>query len=154
MLTDDEKTAIDEARSHVPTNRAACITAMLSVQRHRGHIDDETLGDIAQHLDMSRAELDDVATFYNQIFRRPVGRHVVRLCRSVSCWLMGLDGLQRAVESATEASFGETSADERFTVLPIQCLGCCDRAPAFMVDDELYTRVEPAAVSALLEGYE
>ena len=90
---------------------------------------------------MTPAELDGVATFYNLIFRKPVGRHVILVCDSVSCWMHGLRDAARPPASAPgHRSSGETTADGRFTLLPIVCLGACDQAPAMMVDDDAARR--------------
>ena len=87
---------------------------------------------------MTPDELDGVATFYNLIFRKPVGRHVIMLCDSVSCWIMGYERLRAQPDDAAGHRLGETTADGRFTLLPIVCLGACDHAPAMMIDDDLH----------------
>ena len=89
MLTDKEKTEIQAELQKYEQKRAACVEALKIVQRHRGWVSDENLQHVAQILDMSPAELDSIATFYSMIFRKPVGRHVILICDSVSCWIMG-----------------------------------------------------------------
>jgi NADH-quinone oxidoreductase subunit E len=103
---------------------------------------------------MSPTELDGIATFYSLIYRRPVGRHVLHFCDSVSCWLLGAESLAAHLRERYGAAPGETSADGRFTVLPIPCLGACDRAPAVMLDGDLHTDQDPARLDRLLEGCE
>lgn len=137
MLTDVEREEIERELTHYPERRAGCIEALRIVQRHRSWISNDTLKDIAEFLRMTTHELDAVATFYNLIFRKPVGRHVLFLCNSISCWIAGYDNLRRDIESRLGVKLGETTADGRLTVLPIVCLGCCDRAPAVMIDDEV-----------------
>jgi len=153
MLMDEERQEIEAELVHYPTKQAVCIDAMKIVQRHRGWVSDENIHDIGELLDMSPADLDGVATFYNLIFRKPVGRHVVMLCNSVSCWIMGYEKLRQGLTSRLKASLGETTADNRFTVLPIVCLGVCDHAPAMMIDDDLYRDVEPTQLDEVLENY-
>lgn len=153
MLSERERAEIDEELSHLPTKRAACIEALKAVQRHRGWVDDQALDDVAVYLDMSREELEGVASFYNLIFRRPVGRHVILVCDSVTCWMLGCDQLQKALEAKTGAAPGAISKDGRFTVLPMACLGACDRAPALMVDEDLHGDVTPEGLDDLLEEY-
>jgi NADH-quinone oxidoreductase subunit E len=104
-------------------------------------------------LDMTTDELDAVATFYSFIFRRPVGRHVILVCDSISCWVMGYNPLLDVLKTKFEISFGETTADKRFTLLPISCLGACDRAPAMMVDEDLYGPVTPELMDGILGKY-
>ena len=155
MLTPDEIRAIDHEIEIVPERRSACLEALQVVQRHRGGwVDDEALADVAEHLGMSVAELDGVATFYNLIHRRPVGRHVIHVCDSVSCWLMGFEAVRARLSERLGVRFGGTTEDDRFTLLPIQCLGTCDHAPALMVDEDLHRDLDPEALDAILERYQ
>lgn len=151
MLSSQEITEIEAEMQAYERKQAAGIEALGVVQRHRGWVSDESLGDVAKLLDMSADELDGVATFYTLIYRRPVGRHVLHVCDSVSCWLMGRDELADRIRERFGLSAGQTSPDERFTVLPIPCLGACDRAPAVMLDGELHTDVTPESLEQLLE---
>lgn len=153
MLTLEERREIEAEFPRYPNKQAVCIDAMKVIQRHRGWVSDESLHDLAEVLDMTLDELDGIATFYNLIFRKPVGRHVVLICDSVSCWIMGYEKLCRRLTSRLGVRLGETTADGRFTVLPIVCLGTCDHAPAMMVDDDLHRDIEPDKLDELLEHY-
>lgn len=153
MLTDDERREIEAEMTRYPTRQAVCVDAMKIVQRHRGWISDDSLRDIAALLHMTVDELDGVATFYNLIFRRPVGRHVILVCNSVTCWMLGADRVREQLSAASGAGVGGTSADDRFTLLPIVCLGACDHAPAMMIDRDLHADVDPARVGDLLARY-
>src|SRR5580700_7787939 len=153
MLTTEEISEIETEASHYPKRDAVCIDALKIVQRHRGWISDESLRDIAAHLGMSPTDLDSVATFYNLIFRRPVGRHVVMVCDSVSCWIMGHDRIRKHLSQRLGIGFGETTPDKRFTLLPIVCLGCCDHAPAMMVGADLHSDLDPQKIDTQLENY-
>ena len=110
MLTPEERTEIEAEFPHYPNRKAVCIDAMKIVQKHRGWVSDEALHDIAELLEMSPADLDGIATFYNLIFRRPVGRHVIDLCDSVSCWIMGADQQCRHAFERLGIQPGETTA--------------------------------------------
>ncbi len=153
MLTGEEIKEIEAEAAHYPKREAVCIDALKIVQRHRGWVSDESLRDIAGHLGMSPADLDGVATFYNLIFRQPVGRHVIMVCDSVSCWIMGYDRLRKHLTERLGIGLGETTPDNRFTLLPIVCLGCCDHAPAMMVDSDLHSDLDPPKVDTALEQY-
>ena len=153
MLSAEEINEIETESARYPTRQAVCIDAMRIVQRHRGWVSDESLRDIAAHLGMSVTDLDSVATFYNLIFRRPVGRHVIMICDSVSCWIMGYDRMREYVGKRLGISLGETTKDNRFSLLPIVCLGCCDHAPAMMVDDTLHSDLNPEKIDRVLERY-
>jgi NADH-quinone oxidoreductase subunit E len=154
MLTADEITEIDKAISLVPVRKAAGIEALKIVQQRRRWISDETLRDVATHMHMSAEELDSVATFYNLLFRRPVGRHVILVCDSISCWVMGYENLVKALQQKLNITFGETTKDSRFTLLPNCCLGCCDGAPALMIDNDLYKNVTADQLGEILGIYE
>lgn len=154
VLSDEEIREIEEEAAHLPDRKSAAIDAMMIVQRHRGWVSDESLGAIAGLLGMSIENLDSIATFYNLIYRKPVGRHVVMVCDSVSCYVMGADGLRKAVEEHLGIALGETTEDDRFTLLPIVCLGACDRAPTMMIDDELIGDVTPAQLDDILMRFD
>jgi NADH-quinone oxidoreductase subunit E len=153
MLTAEERHEIDAAVRQAPYARAACIDALLVVQRHRGFVGDDALADLAQALDATIHELESVATFYNLIFRRPVGRHVILLCDSISCWIMGYEAIRDALRRKLGIDFGETTSDGRFTLLTVPCLGACDRAPALMIDEDLHGGVTEEGLREILERY-
>ena len=152
-LSDEEREALDAIVGHYPDRRAAAATAMRVLQQHRGWLADESLADLAAYLDVSVEQLDGLATFANGLFRRPVGRHVVLVCDNFACWELGYAELREAVEARLGVGMGETTADGRFTLLPIVCLGACDRGPAMMVDADLHGPVAPHEVAAILEAY-
>ena len=157
MLSPEERAEIEEEAKRYPTRRALCIEALKIVQRHRGWVSDEALSGVGALLGMTPAELDAVATFYNLVFRKPVGRHVVLVCDSVSCWIMGYVRLRDRLCGELGVALGGTTPDGRFTLLPIVCLGACDRAPVMMVDEDLHgdldPEVDPRRLSAVLERY-
>ena len=154
VLSDDEIREIEDEAAHLPDRKSAAIDAMMIVQRHRGWVSDESLGAIARLLDMSVENLDSIATFYNLIYRKPVGRHVVMVCDSVSCYVMGADGLRKSVEEHLGIAVGETTEDDRFTLLPIVCLGACDRAPTMMIDEELIGEVTRERLDEIFARFE
>lgn len=153
-LSADERREIDEIVERYPGKRGAAIEALQVVQRHRRWVSDETLGAVAKYLEMSRDALDSVATFYNLIYRRPVGRHVILLCDSVSCWVMGYEEVRGALQDRLGIGFGETTDDDRFTLIPMACLGACDRAPVLMIDEDTHRDVTPESLGEILEAYE
>jgi NADH-quinone oxidoreductase subunit E len=145
-LSETELAEIDAEIAHVPYRSAVAIDALKIVQAHRGWISDESLRAIARHLNMSPDELDGIATFYNLIYRRPVGDKVILLCNSISCWIKGCNSLQQKISEQLGVGLGETTADNRYTLLPVTCLGACDKAPVLMVGDELHEDVDSEAL--------
>ncbi len=153
MLTAEERKEIEADVAQYPYRRAGTIEALKVVQRHRGWVSDECVKDIAELLGMTADEVDGVATFYNLVFRRPVGRHVILLCDSVSCWVMGHDAIRERLQAGLGIRPGETTPDGRFTLLPTVCLGACDRAPAMMIDGDLHGGLDPGTIDAILAKY-
>ena len=153
VLTSEEKNEIAAEFYRYQQKRAVGVEALQIVQRHRGWVSDETLIDVAEFLEMTPAELDAVATFYNLIFRKPAGKHIILLCDSVSCWIMGYDAIRQHLLNRLGITLGGTSADGVFTLLPTVCLGACDQAPAMMIDDQLYRNLNPAKIDRILATY-
>lgn len=154
MLTEEEKNDIEAAATVYALKKTAGIDALTIVQQRRGWISDDLLKEVAGLLEMTPAELDSVATFYNHLLRKPVGRHVIFICDSVSCWVMGYLDLQAHLKQRLGIDFGETTTDGRFTLLPHVCLGACDRAPVMMIDDELYDFLDVDKIDAILSRFE
>ncbi len=151
ILTEEEIGAIEAEIEHLPDRESAAIDALKIVQSHRGWISDETLSAIAQLLGMSTHELDGIATFYNLIYRQPVGEKVILFCDSISCWLMDGDKVCKRIKDKLGVDYGETTADNKYTLLPVTCLGDCDHAPAMMVGDELHHDLTPDNVEDSLK---
>jgi NADH-quinone oxidoreductase subunit E len=154
MLTEEEKNEIEGELQNYERGQAACIDALKILQRHRGWVSDEALNDIAEFLGMTPDELDSVATFYSLIYRKPVGRHVILICDSVSCWIMGYEKIVQYLKIKLSIDLGETTADGRFTLLPVACIGACDKAPAMVVDKELFGGLDEEKIDDILAHYE
>ncbi|MEK6743415.1 MAG: NADH-quinone oxidoreductase subunit NuoE [Nitrospirota bacterium] len=153
MLTEEEKREITAELAHCEHKSAASIEALKVIQKRRGWVSDASIRDIAFLLDMTPAELDAVATFFNFIYRKPVGRHVIAVCDSIVCWSLGYDQLRELLQKSLGIGLGETTQDDRFTLLPASCLGACDRAPAMLVDEDLHGPVTPEMIDGILEKY-
>ena len=153
MLTDEERNEILAEISRYPNKRAASVSALKIVQRYRGWVSDE-IRDIADLLEMSVEELDGVATFFSHIYTKPLGKHLIFICDSISCWVTGYDGLREQLADRLGIRPGETSAGGQFTLIPIACLGSCDHAPAMMIDETLYAGLDPEKLDEVLRKYE
>ncbi|GEB37854.1 NADH-quinone oxidoreductase subunit E [Gluconacetobacter liquefaciens] len=132
--------------------RAASVSALTMVQERFGWVSDAHLAETASLLGMSPADLDGIATYFNLIFRRPVGRHVIMLCDSVSCWIMGRDTVCARLQARLGIRPGETTPDGAVTLLPIVCLGHCDHAPAMLVDRTLHGDLDAETAERLADG--
>ena len=153
MLSEEEKTDILKEIKQYPYPSAACIDALKIVQHHQGWVSDESVKDIAQFLQMSNEDVESVATFYSRIYRKPVGRNVILVCDSVSCMILGYETIYDHISKKLGISFGQTTNDNRYTLLPISCLGDCDHAPAMMINDDHFNKLTVEKMDELLENY-
>ncbi len=153
MLSDSEKKRIEEHAAAFPVRRAAVSEALMTVQESRGWVSDEAVRDVAEALGMSADEVEGVATFFELVFRQPVGKHVILVCDSVSCWTTGYQEILNRITEVLGIRLGQTTKDGRFTLLPAGCLGVCEQAPAMMIDDEVFGDLTPEKVDRVLSGY-
>lgn len=153
QLHEDDRRAILTERDHYEQPLAACIEALKIVQKRHRWVPDGAIVAIAETLGIGAGAVEGVATFYSLIFRQPVGRHVILLCDSSSCFLTGYEELSAALSERLGIGFGQTTSDGRFTLLPVCCLGACDRGPAMMIGDDTYGPITPGDLDELLEAY-
>ena len=154
ILTADEILGIKEYIHHYPQARAAVLDALKLVQKRNGWVDDAQVNAIAYLLDIAVADVEGVATFFNRIYRQPVGRHIILLCDSIACYLNGFESVEAELKKQLGIDYGQTTPDGRFTLLPICCLGNCDKSPAILIDEDTYGPIEPSEVAQLLEQYQ
>jgi formate dehydrogenase subunit gamma len=121
-----------------------------AVQRRLGFVPEEAVSYIAERLNLSRAEVHGVVTFYHHFRRAAPGRHVLQVCRAESCQAMGAERLAQHVQQRLGIQFHETTPDGAFSLEPVYCLGNCACSPAVMIDDELFGRVSAEQLDALL----
>ncbi|EKM94188.1 NADH dehydrogenase subunit E [Stutzerimonas degradans] len=152
-LSAAERSAIGHEMHHYEDPRAASIEALKIVQKARGWVPDGAADAIGELLGIPASDVEGVATFYSQIFRQPVGRHIIRVCDSMTCFIGGHESILEALQRQLGIAPGQTTADGRFTLIPVCCLGNCDKAPALMIDDDTFGDVRSEGVAALLEAY-
>ncbi|MBU0883429.1 NADH-quinone oxidoreductase subunit NuoE [Pseudomonas sp. GWSMS-1] len=152
-LSETERSAIEHEMHHYEDPRAASIEALKIVQKARGWVPDGAADAIGEILGIPASDVEGVATFYSQIFRQPVGRHIIRVCDSMTCYIGGHESIVESIQQQLGIGLGQTSADGRFTLLPVCCLGNCDKAPAVMIDDDTFGNLQADGVAKLLEAY-
>lgn len=152
-LSDAEIEEIRHEMSLYEDPQAACIDALKIVQEHRGWVSDDGLKAAAAVVGVSPTQMEAVATFYNLIFRQPVGRNVIMVCDSISCWLTGYEEIAAHLKQTLGIEFGQTTPDDRFTLLPIVCLGDCDNGPSMRVNKDYHGKLTPERVDTILAEY-
>lgn len=132
------------------TPREAAVDVMKELQRHYGWLTDEAVEEAATLLGLSPLQVEELATFYEMIYRRPVGKQVIHLCDSISCWSVGADRIMAHLRERLNVETGGTTDDEMFTLIPCACLGNCGEGPAMMIGDTLHGRLTPERVDDIL----
>ena len=132
--------------------REKIVDVLWALQQRRGHIDDEAVRLAAAECDLTPQEVDEVATFYNLLLRRPAGRRQIYVCDSISCELCGCERLIEELKTQLGVGLGEVTADGEFGLLPIVCLGHCEMAPCLLANERVYgpLQTDPDSVRALL----
>jgi NADH-quinone oxidoreductase subunit E len=151
MIPDTLRNELKQRVAGAVTNREAAVDVMKELQRHYGWLTDEAVQEAAAILGLSPLQVEELATFYEMIYRRPVGRHVLHVCDSISCWSMGGETLMDRFTTLLGIEPGATTADGAFTLLPCCCLGNCGNAPAVMIAEQLYGPITTGSAAALIE---
>ena len=131
--------------------REAAIDILTAVQGHYGYLSDEAVEEAAALLNMSTLEVDELATFYTFLYREPVGKYVLHVCDSLICWMEGEENLVEHLCRTLRIRMGETTADGLFTLLPVCCIGYCDRAPAILVNRKVHGPLTIEKLDGLIE---
>ncbi len=138
MLPAEIKQTLLQRIAHAIHPREQAIDVMTIMQSHYGYMSDEAMIQAAELLDMTPLELEELATFYNFIYRRPVGKYVIHICDSAVCWMNGHEPLLEHLCTLLQLEMGGTSPDGLFTLLPVCCLGYCDHSPAMIINQVIY----------------
>jgi NADH-quinone oxidoreductase subunit E len=138
MLPEALNASLQKKISSAEHPRELVVDVMLDLQDHYGYLSDEALEAAASLLDLTPLEVEELATFYTFIYREPVGKYVIHVCDSVVCWMDGYESIQDHLCAKLEIKMGETTADGLFTLLPVCCIGYCDRSPAILVNRKVY----------------
>ena len=155
VFTPERRAALDDILTKYPPDRkrSAVLAALYLVQEQAGYITGNGMRHIAPLLDLTPAEVEDVASYYVMFHRAPVGKFVLQVCRTLSCALMGAERVTEALSEKLGIKVGETDPSGTFTLLEFECLGACDRAPIVMVNNEhWHEQVRPEDVSALVDA--
>ena len=150
MLSEKTQKAILELQKLYPVKRSALIPALHIAQAEVGYLPLETQSEVAALFELTTNEVNSVVTFYDMFFEKPVGKHLIHVCKNVSCMLLGADGLLQQVCQKLQIKPGETTADGEFTVIPSECLAACDKAPMMLVDDRVIGPVQETDLDNIL----
>jgi NADH-quinone oxidoreductase E subunit len=151
MLSPETRQKIESLKKLYETQQSALIPALHVAQADRGWLSEDTQREVAQLLGLTPQSVRQVVTFYTMFHQKPVGRHLIQVCRNLSCSLLGGQRLQKQIQEKLGIEDGETTQDGRFTFLSVECLGSCGTAPVLMVNDRYHENVTPLELDRLLE---
>jgi NADH-quinone oxidoreductase E subunit len=154
VFTPERRANLDEIVSRYPSDRkrSAVLAALYLVQEQEGYLTASGMRHVAGILEMTPADVEDVATYYVMFFRERVGKYVLQVCRTLSCALNGAERVTEALSEKLGIKVGETDPSGMFTLLEFECLGACDRAPVVMVNNEhWHERASPESCAKLVD---
>ncbi len=151
-LTGSERAEFDRACAPFPDRRSGLLGALYVIQGQRGGwIDRDAMRDVAEYFDLHPMQVEEVVTFYTMFNTQPVGRHHLQVCRSVSCFVMGCNGIVEHLRRKLGIEPGQTTADGRFTLNTVECLGACGTAPAMQVNEDYHENLTVESLDRLLD---
>jgi NADH-quinone oxidoreductase subunit E len=151
MLSEQTRQAILDLQKLYPEKRSALIPALHLAQAEVGYLPLETQSEVAVLFGIETSEVHAVVTFYDMFFEEPAGKHVIHVCKNVSCMLRGSDELLKTLCHKLQVEPGKTSSDGEFTIIPSECLAACDRAPMMIVDEQVVGPVQEGEIDQILE---
>jgi NADH-quinone oxidoreductase E subunit len=151
-FTDETKRRIDEMAARYPDRRSLILPALWVAQEvYGGWLPEEAMQEVADHLQVSRAEVEGVATYYTMYNKEPIGKHHIEICHNISCQILGADDLVHHCERRLGIAAGETTPDGTFTLSRVECLGACSNAPAMMIGPTYYENITAAQLNQIID---
>ena len=153
-FTPENQARFDANVAHYPPDqrKSAVLYALYLAQSQQGYLTASAMAHVAQQIGCSTAEVEDVVSYYTMFFTKPVGTYVLNVCRTLSCALLGAERVTEEISAALNIKPGETDPTGTFTLIEVECLGACDRAPVLMVNDDWHERLAPSQVREFLEN--
>jgi NADH-quinone oxidoreductase subunit E len=153
ILSDSAIAKVEALRARYPSGRSLLLPSLHIAQKEYGWLSQEIMAAVARHLNLPEAIVRGTATFYFMYSKKPVGRHLIQLCTNVSCMLFGAETLVEHLKKKYNLEPGGTTADGRFSLVIMECIGACDKAPAMLVNDDFHHSLTESNIFSILEGY-
>lgn len=151
MLSEKTRKAIKEWQEKYPHQRSALIPALHLAQAEVGYLPSSVQEEIADLFEIDPNEVHAVVTFYDMFYDKPVGKHLLHVCKNASCMLRGSDELIEGLCQKLAVRPCETTSDGQFTIIPSECLGACDRAPMLLADAKVFGPIQTNQIDSLVE---
>jgi len=153
MFVEEKNALTEEIENYIQkygSNRSALLPILQEIQRRHSHISNFAQQEVARMLDIHPVEVYSVISFYSFLHTKPRGRNIVRLCRTIVCDMAGKKNVEEAIKRELGINFGETTKDKRITLEYTNCLGMCDVGPSMIVNERIYTKLDPGKAVKIL----
>ena len=154
MLSESACQQIQELINKYPQKRSALIPSLHLVQREQGYVSQDAMSEVARIFGLSPQEVHEVASFYTMFHRKPVGKYVLQVCTNISCQLCNSEGIMAHLMEKLGIKPGETSPDNRYTLLEVECLGSCGTSPVVQINEDYYEDLTPEKLDTILDSLE
>jgi NADH-quinone oxidoreductase subunit E len=149
----ENQAKFDEIVARYPPDqrKSAILYALYLVQNQQGYITGASMRHVAEQIRCTPADVEDVVSYYTMFYTKPVGKYILNVCRTLSCALLGAERVTEELSAKLGIVPGQTTADGLFTLMEVECLGACDRAPVVMVNDDWHERLAPEQAGQFVE---
>ncbi len=154
MLSDSACQQIQDLISQYPQKRSALIPSLHLIQKELGYISQDTMREVAEIFGISPNEVHEVASFYTMFHRKPVGKYVIQVCTNISCTLCDAEGIMAHLTNKLGIKPGETTSDNKYTLLEVECLGSCGTSPVVQINEDYYEELTPEKLDTVLDSLE
>ncbi len=154
MLSESACRQIRILMDRYPQKRSALIPALQIAQKEAGYISRELVCEVAQLFGLAPNEVNEVASFYTMLYKRPVGKYVIQVCTNISCLICDAEKIMEHLTQRLGIRPGETTEDKKFTLMEVECLGSCGTSPVIQINDQYYENLTPEKVDQILESLE
>jgi NADH-quinone oxidoreductase subunit E len=152
MLSEKVHQEIRALMARYPHRRSALIPSLQMAQEEAGFLSEEVMSEIAAAFELTPIEVREVASFYTMLHKKPVGKYVIQVCTNISCLLCRAEEIKALLEKRLGIRPGETTPDNKFTLLEVECLASCDTAPVVQINDDYHEDLTPAKLDQILDS--
>ncbi len=152
MLSEDTRQNIKALIERYPHRRSALIPSLQLAQEEAGYLSSDVIREVAKIFDLTPNEVYEVASFYTMLYKKPVGRYVIQVCTNISCLLCGSEGIMSHLEKKLGIKPGETTPDNKFTLMEVECLASCGTAPVVQINEDYHEDLTPEKLDRILDS--
>jgi NADH-quinone oxidoreductase subunit E len=152
MLSETACQQIRELMGKYPQKRSALIPSLQLAQKEAGYLSSDTVCEVARLFDLSPNEVNEVVSFYTMFYKKPMGKYVIQVCTNISCLLCNAEGIVAHLTRKLGIQLGETTADKKYTLLEVECLGSCGTSPVIQINEDYYEDLTPEKLDRILDS--